>query len=324
MFKKYQHIARLNDIESEGILEGLVYTFPKIDGTNASLWWENGHIHCGSRRKELSLNDDNYHFYEQLHKDTRFIEFFQKYPHVRIFGEFLVPHQIKYYEKDAWKKFYVFDVVTDRKGLPEDSQLEKFNYIPYELYVPMLEEFGIEYIPLLNILQNPTNNQLIDALKSNQYLLRKEAIDEELLGEGIVIKNYSYINRFGRKTWAKLISDEFLNKKHKSRRKKSQEDYDEIIDKIINKYVTVAFIEKEYTKMANDFEIQGKNPNDKANKKEFIGRFLVGIYRTLLEEELYNIVKQYKNPTIDFHKLRKALNNKIKETIPDIFTSEKE
>ena len=68
----------------------------------------------------LLYTSDNYHFYEQLHKDIRFIEFFQKYPHVRIFGEFLVPHQIKYYEKDVWKKFYVFDVVTDVEGLPEE------------------------------------------------------------------------------------------------------------------------------------------------------------------------------------------------------------
>lgn len=200
VFKKYQHIARLDDTETEGILDGNVYIFPKIDGTNASLWYKDGQIHCGSRRVELSLEADNYHFYEQLHKDPRFIEFFQKYPQVRLFGEFLVPHQIKYYDKDAWRKFYIFDVAIDVNGLPESSQLEKFNYIPYEKYVPMLEEFGIEYIPLLKSLQNPTKLQLIDILNTNQYLLKPEAIEQGMVGEGIVIKNYGYMNRFGRQT----------------------------------------------------------------------------------------------------------------------------
>lgn len=36
MFIKYQHLERLGNQETNGILDGEVYVFPKIDGTNAS------------------------------------------------------------------------------------------------------------------------------------------------------------------------------------------------------------------------------------------------------------------------------------------------
>lgn len=116
-----------------------------------------------------------------------------------------------------------------------------------------------------------------------------------------------------------MISNEFLDKKQKTRQKKSNDNYDETINKIINKYVTESFIEKEYAKIKADFIAQGKDYKDMAYRKEFIGRVLVGIYRTLLEEEIFNIVKQYKNPIIDFNRLRKAIENKIKETVPNLF-----
>ena len=37
-FTKYQHLERLGTTEVEGIEVGEVYVFPKLDGTNASVW----------------------------------------------------------------------------------------------------------------------------------------------------------------------------------------------------------------------------------------------------------------------------------------------
>ena len=36
-FVKYQHVERLGTDETEGILDGIVYVFYKIDGTNGSV-----------------------------------------------------------------------------------------------------------------------------------------------------------------------------------------------------------------------------------------------------------------------------------------------
>ena len=58
-FKKYQHLEKLGREEVEGINIGECYIFPKLDGTNASLWYENGTLYCGSRNRILTIDNDN-------------------------------------------------------------------------------------------------------------------------------------------------------------------------------------------------------------------------------------------------------------------------
>lgn len=41
-FNKYQHVEKLGNKEVEGINIGTCYVFPKIDGTNASIWNDDG------------------------------------------------------------------------------------------------------------------------------------------------------------------------------------------------------------------------------------------------------------------------------------------
>ena len=55
-FNEYQHIERFGMPEVEFIEQGKCYIFPKIDGTNASVWMgDDGEIHAGSRHRELTL-----------------------------------------------------------------------------------------------------------------------------------------------------------------------------------------------------------------------------------------------------------------------------
>ena len=59
-FKKYQHVERYGTTEVENIEVGMTYVFPKIDGTNSSVWLDNkGIVQCGSRNRQLSLEKDN-------------------------------------------------------------------------------------------------------------------------------------------------------------------------------------------------------------------------------------------------------------------------
>ena len=58
-FLKYQHVERYGNDEVDGINIGTCYVFPKIDGTNASVWLgEDGEIHAGSRNRELRLDNE--------------------------------------------------------------------------------------------------------------------------------------------------------------------------------------------------------------------------------------------------------------------------
>lgn len=60
VFVKYQSLERLGTTEVIGIEQGRCYVFPKIDGTNASVWvCDKGEIHAGSRTRKLSLESDN-------------------------------------------------------------------------------------------------------------------------------------------------------------------------------------------------------------------------------------------------------------------------
>ena len=53
-------------METDGIELGKVYVFPKIDGTNGSVWIDDGIIKAGSRNRELTLDNDNAGFYLSL------------------------------------------------------------------------------------------------------------------------------------------------------------------------------------------------------------------------------------------------------------------
>ena len=190
-FKKYQHIERLEADETAGIQIGICYVFPKIDGTNSVLWWDNG-LQAGSRNRHLTIDEDNQGFLLWAKEQEMFTKFFATHPKLRLYGEWLVPHTLKTYEESAWRKFYVFDVYLDY-------------YLPYEEYKVYLEEFDIEYIPPICRVKNPTTERLMKQLEKNGYLIQ----DGHGVGEGIVIKNYEWRNKFGHQVWAKIVKNEF-------------------------------------------------------------------------------------------------------------------
>lgn len=274
-FRKYQHVERFGSEETEGINNGLCYVFPKIDGTNAQLWMDGG-LCAGSRKRELSEDSDNAGFYVWAQKQENILSFFQSYPHLRLYGEWLVPHTLRTYNDDAWRKFYVFDVMDDDI------------YLPYEEYKLILEKFDIEYIPLLTKIENPTYEELVALLDKNTYLVK------EGVGEGIVIKNYAYRNKFGHVKWAKIIKGDFAN------------NSSEILEKeIVDRYVTESLVKKEKAKIENEC-----GWNDK-----MMPRLLNTVYHCLIQEEGWNFIKKYKNPTIDFGKLNYYSNEKVKNYV---------
>lgn len=54
IYRSYQHVERLGTTETNGILDGTCYIFPKIDGTNATVWLgDDNTLRAGSRKREL-------------------------------------------------------------------------------------------------------------------------------------------------------------------------------------------------------------------------------------------------------------------------------
>lgn len=291
-FKKYQHIERFGTTEVEGIQNGKCYIFPKIDGTNASLWWSNG-LKAGSRNRELSIDNDNPGFYKWALGQEHIIQFLKSHQNVRLYGEWLVPHTLKTYNDNSWRNFYVFDVMVGDE------------YADYTKYSELLQQHNIEYIPPICIINNPSYERLIGLLEQNDYLVK----DGNGIGEGIVIKNYDYKNKYGRVVWAKIVSNEFKGKHKKAMPNEIKEK--NLVEKdIVDKYITRSLLDKEQSKIEN--EMNGWS-------SKYIPRLINVVFYNLIREESWNFVKEFKNPTIDFKRLSFFTTSKIKELKPDVF-----
>jgi len=291
-FVKYQHLERYGTDETENITDGVVYVFPKIDGTNGSIWL-NETIRAGSRNRELSLDNDNAGFMGEVIIDERYHRFFAQYPDYRLYGEWLVPHSLKTYQKDAWRKFYVFDVYKDG----EDEAVH------YEEYSSILDEFGINYIPPIAIIKNPTDEQILRCIeKCGMFLIENGAG----LGEGIVLKNYHYRNKYERQTWAKIITNEFKTLHHLEMGAPLVNGSKMVEEDIVESYVTAPFIEKEKAKIEATLGPW---------RNEHIPRLLGVVFHELVTEEIWNICKKYKNPKINFSLLNRMTIDKVKRTI---------
>lgn len=296
-FKKYQHIERLQREDCEGILNGTVYCFPKIDGTNASLWLDNGEVQGGSRNRQLTLDNDNAGFYCKTSKDPKYRAYLEEHPNHILYGEWLVKHTIKTYRDDAWQHLYVFDVFE------VDEENDTGRYLPYEEYSEYLDKFGIEYIPPIKVVENPQVEDINALLSHNHYLMQGDEI-----GEGIVVKNYDYHNKYGHVIWGKIVAEEFFGKKADLKKeKKNRQDGAE--EYLAHEYITDALIKKEYAKVKLDFA--------NAKRQELIGRTLQTVYDAFLEEELVNAVKKNKKCTINFQTMQRASNERVKEVLRD-------
>lgn len=295
MFHKYQHIEKLSSPECDGLLFGDCHIFYKIDGTNGSVWGEPCEfgiiVKAGSRNRELSYESDNAGFYAWVQDSVELGAFLIKYPHLRLFGEWLVPHSLKTYADNAWRDFYVFDVV----------EVETGKYLRYEEYKPLLEEFGINYIPPLAIYKNPSVENLHGLLeKSGQFLVK----DGEGFGEGLVIKNYDFVNKFGRTTWAKLITNEFKERHHKEMGAPILNGTEFVEQKIVDEFCTDVFLQKEKAKL----ELEVGEWNNK-----LIPRLMGVAYYELIREESWNFIKKHKNPTISYGLLNKLVIIKVRK-----------
>ncbi|HCF37889.1 MAG TPA: hypothetical protein DER56_02265 [Thermosipho africanus] len=297
-FVKYQHVERFGTDEVRDIEFGRCFIFPKIDGTNASMWLDD-EICGGSRNRKLTIENDNAGFYKEMKDDPRIIKFFKKYPNHRLYGEWLVPHSLKTYQNDAWRKFYIFDVcLTKDNGILE--------YLPYEIYQSMLDEFGLDYIPPVGIINNASYNGLLKMLEKTTFLIE----DGKGLGEGIVIKNYDFYNEYGRQTWAKIVRNEFKEKHTKAMGANEFKEKKFVEQMIVDDFCTNSFIEKEFEKIKLEKE---------GWKSSYIGMLLEKIFHELVVEESWNIIKKYKNPTINYKTLNTLVIQKIKTAKSDLF-----
>ena len=294
------------------ILELFIFSLNLI-ALNTSVWYEDDEktgpkIVCGSRNRQLNWKlstpfidttegdnqSDNAGFASWMKTQFNIQEFLLNHQNLILYGEWLVPHTLKTYRQDAWRKFYIFDVY--------DRTTESF--LSYEQYQRLLDDAGIEYIPCVQTIKNPSYDNLIHAAKQNTYLL------ESGIGEGIVIKNYEWKNKYNQVVWAKIINSEFKEQNVKVFGP-SHVDNMTNAELIANKACTQALIEKEYAKIVND-------TGGWSNK--LVPRLLHTVYHAVVTEELWDCLKTINKGSVSFRELEQHCIKKVKETKPEIFS----
>lgn len=295
MFTKYMHLERLGTTEVEGIEIGTVYVFPKLDGTNASIWWEDGQLCAGSRNRKLSVDSDNAGFYNWALTQTDLKVMAEDHPDYTFYGEWLVPHSLTTYREDAWRKFYIFDIYNRDTGM----------YLTYDAMKFVLDGYGANYLAPLAIVKNGNYETFQALLEKNVFLIK----EGQGLGEGIVLKNYEWENKFGNVVWAKLITNAFKEVHHKAMGAPVIGP-DAVEEKVVEKFVTQHLVDKVHAKLVND--------NGGWHSK-LIPQLLGVVFYDLIKEEMWEILKAYKNPKIDFGFLQRLTIAQIKRLKPELF-----
>mgnify|MGYP002774839322 FL=1 len=305
-FHKYQHIMKLGTDEVDGILDGAVYLFYKIDGTNSQVFLKDDGetLGFGSRNKEITPENDNAGFALSITQNKELynglLAILKAHPNYIIYGEWLVPHTLKTYAQNAWRKFYIFDV------LDESTR----RYLPYP-YANMFKDCSqCSVIPLICIMDHPTPDQVKEKLQQTGEFLCASG-----LGEGIVIKNYDYFNKYGDQTWAKVLTEDFLGQK-KDLRSANREIKDGMAQNatehmIINKYLTDDHISKEYSKVCEKY---GETVLDPRHTYELLNRVFIEFWSDNWEI----ILNKMHFPTVNFKALKVLCDARTKEVVATI------
>lgn len=290
-FRKYEKIHRLGKEETDGILEGLCVIQEKLDGANASIWVAEDGIHTGSRSRDLTKSQDDFRglgTYVSNHRGIK--KLLSDRPKFRLYGEWLVRHTLPYPE-EKYERFYLFDIHDGERYLDSLDVDEMANL------------YGIEKCEILAEIDNPTVEEI-------KELCGKSVLAEE--GEGVVIKNPEFINQFGERVAAKMVTQRFKedNSLVFGGNNKHSETYWEMY--IVNKYITLARVRKIMNKIQPLI--------DKRLDYEHIPRISNTVYHDMLTEEIWEIAK--KVHTVDFKKLARLSTKKAVQIYKDILNGD--
>lgn len=294
-FKAYPKIHALHKEECDGLLYGKCVIQEKIDGANASIWVEEDGIHCGSRTRDLTIINEGFNgFKEYVESHEGIKALLTTYPHLRLFGEWLVRHTIGYNEL-AYKHFYLYEIEND---IGEKAPIE-------QVYL-LANEYGIKTAHLFGVYDNP-DLELIQSLAGQSVLGEK--------GEGVVIKNFEFINQFGNPQHGKYVTQEFKedNAITFGGNNKSSVTYDETY--YVNKFMTLARVQK----IIHKLEATDGKPDMK-----HIPKVMGMCFYDLVMEEAWTIAQEMSklNKGFSFKSFKHLCDKKSKQIFIEIITND--
>jgi len=290
-FRKYHKIYRLGKEETEGILNGICTLEEKIDGANTSIWKdETGWIRTASHNNEVKAGFNG--FVDYVQKNEGIKNLLNMKEGIILYGEWLVRHTVSYNET-SYRQWYMYDIW--------DGNLNE--WMPPEGVIKLADAFNIKHPQVFGTFENPTK-ELIDTFAGKTNL--------GLKGEGVVIKNMNFKNKFGDIEYAKVVTQEFKedNGIIFGGNNKDSNVYWETY--VMNKYMTVERVRKIMNKIEPLIE-------EKFDMKH-IPRIMGTCYHDLIVEEGWEISQKVNK--IDYKELERLCNRKSKQIYVDIINND--
>lgn len=287
-FKQYPKIHRLGAEENDSILIGeKVYITEKIDGANTQIWVrEDGTLGMGSRTQDVTHGEFN-GFTKYVREHLGINSLLKDNPLWRLYGEWLVRHSLQYNET-AYKQWYLFDIEVS-----EDERLS------IEKVVEVAKQYGIKHAELFCVLSNPSVEDI-------SKFVGKSVLGPD--GEGVVIKNFDFVNKFGSLEYAKVVTQKFKEENALTfgGNNKHSETYWE--QWCVNKYVTLERVQKIMNKIQPLVEHR--------LGVEDTSRIIHTVYHDYITEEIWEIQK--KVPELNFKSLSQLSTRKAAKVYHDI------
>lgn len=288
MFKKYPKLKRLNSSETNGILNGQCWIQEKIDGSNVSIWTEDSEVKIASRKRVLEDSFNGFKEYVANHEGIQAL--LKNNPNYRLYGEWLVPHTIRYND-ESYNHFYMFDVTVDRG--------DGLEFMDIDMVYELAEKYKIKTPHLFAKINNPDESSIFKFAGSS--LLGEK-------GEGVVIKNPKFVNEFSDSVYAKIVTDEFREKNIEVFGGNSKQSPNYWERYVANKYITTGRIKKIISKIENQTQ---SNLTIKDTR-----RVIHTTYHDMLMGEIWEI--QRKVYRLNFRILQKICTKKAAALYKDI------
>lgn len=290
--KKYMDITRLGHKTTIGVLnEGdHIVIQEKLDGANASFRRVGNELVAFSRNHQLTAENNLGGFYEFVRNLEISIG-----EGLIFFGEWLNPHKVKYPEHQ--KKFFLYDIydITNNR------------YLPFATVKVIGESLGLNIIPVFYEGEYISFEHLQSFVGKTMLGGKLGDIDT---GEGIVVKNVDYTDRFGNQIFVKLVTDAFREVQKQKAPKDPKVELtqeavfveqtvtDARIEKFLHKFVDEGILEEEFGIEDMGTILRNMNPR---------------IQEDILKEESDMLPKDY-----DTKQLSKAVARKVATTVKKI------
>lgn len=296
--KKYMDVVRYGKSSTNGVIQegDTISITEKIDGANSSFRLDEENplgLSCYSRNNPLDEHNTLSGFYNWIVDNVLPIKD-KLNPNYIYYGEWLVKHKVVY-KDECYRKFYMFSV----------WDIEKGQYLSDEVVISEAERLGLK----------TTNYFYVGKYISFEHLMsfvgKSDMTLEPNTGEGVVVKNVDYADKYGNQMFVKLVSEKFAEVQ-KQKLPKNPNVTDKVTE-LIRSVLTKPRVEKIMYKLVDE----GSLKEDYAIEDMGIILKALGsrVYEDIMKEES-DLFAEYEEDKIK-RTIGKNIPNVVKEVLKD-------